>query len=94
MPMSDYDFELARRRFFRDPTSLSNRQPTMTMFADRQPMMSMTSFRPSFNRQLSEGRSDVSEKSSLQLASCNPRMLYILYISNKFLLYCIIYCSV
>jgi len=60
MPMSDYDFELARRRFFRDPTSLSNRQPTMTMFADRQPMMSMTSFRPSFNRQLSEGRSDVS----------------------------------
>merc|ERR1739838_1065133 len=50
MPMSDYDFELARRRFFRDPTSLSNRQP----------MMSMTSFRPSFNRQLSEGRSDVS----------------------------------
>merc|ERR1739838_590549 len=60
MPMSDYDFELARRRFFRDPTSLSNRQPTMTMFADRQPMMSMTSFRPSFNQQLSEGRSDVS----------------------------------
>merc|ERR1739838_1282943 len=78
MPMSDYDFELARRRFFqRDPTSLSNRQPTMTMFADRQPMMSMTSFRPSFNRQLSEGRSDVSTadgifKISLDVKNFDP----------------------
>merc|ERR1712096_190954 len=52
MPMTDYDFELARRRFFRqrDPlTSASRRMDMDTMMT-----------RPTFSRQLSEGRSDVS----------------------------------
>jgi len=50
MPMSDYDFELARRRFFRDPITARH------ALVDRP----MTFARPSFTRQLSEGRSDVS----------------------------------
>jgi len=51
MPMSDYDFELARRRFFRDPITARH------ALVDRP----MTFARPSFTRQLSEGRSDVSD---------------------------------
>ena len=54
MPMTDYDFELARRRFFRQRDPLSSVSRRMDMDG----MMT----RPTFSRQLSEGRSDVSLK--------------------------------
>merc|ERR1719244_2557913 len=50
--MTDYDFELARRRFFRQRDPLSSVSRRMDMDS----MMT----RPTFSRQLSEGRSDVS----------------------------------
>jgi len=82
MPMTDYDFELARRRFFRDQPMMTSRhhQPLMSSMTARDPLFDRQSVafgRPSFSRQLSEGRSDVSTvdgifKISLDVKNFDP----------------------